>query len=207
MVRHTYQLAAQGTLLLVNSVCYIAAALPSRSLGAHASPGLRSAFIPAGIGAPTLASALEGRLRQTATCSRARGMAGGGLRMADTSAGTSAAGTVGSYMSKIPAHLQGLAIRNQKKELHVSREEQVRPVESDDDQMSKDIMAELDDEDDDRYDFAKEVLESEDFDAMQYRGKLGDAQIDDALVLRQLQSSMHPDDFIRVFGSEVGELL
>ena len=52
-----------------------------------------------------------------------------------------------------------------------------------------------------------EVLENDEFDMRQYRGKLDQAQLDDAKVLRELQNQMNPEDFRKIFGRGVGELL
>jgi hypothetical protein len=76
-----------------------------------------------------------------------------------------------------------------------------------DEELTRQIEAEMAAEDEETFDFAMEVLENDEFDMRQYRGKLDQAQIDDAKVLRELQNQMNPEDFRKIFGRGVGELL
>lgn len=125
--------------------------------------------------------------------------------MAESTAGP--AGPVSSYMKKIPSHLQGLAIRNQKGKKETVEYKVEMPSADGDEELTRQIEAEMAAEDEETFDFAMEVLENDEFDMRQYRGKLDQAQIDDAKVLRELQNQMNPEDFRKIFGRGVGELL
>mmetsp|Transcript_23373 Transcript_23373/g.52493 ORF Transcript_23373/g.52493 Transcript_23373/m.52493 type:complete len:177 (-) Transcript_23373:145-675(-) len=110
-------------------------------------------------------------------------------------------GAAKSYMNKIPAHLQGLAIRNVKSD----------PVKDwvikKDDKEIQDIQKELDEEEEENHmDFAMEILEELSDDL---KPRLHDYNIDleDAAVLRELRRSMNPEDFQKIFGRGVGDLL
>ena len=132
--------------------------------------------------------------------------------VATTSSNDGPAGSAQSYMKKIPPHLQGLAIRNMKKTEKDYKNQGGR--QEDGDLMA--IQAELDaDEDDvlDEIDFAMKMLDEVDssrmstYDLDAPRMKTYDLDIKDAEVLRNLKDGMHKDDFRRVFGRGVGELL
>ena len=123
--------------------------------------------------------------------------------------GSSAAGTVQSYMKKIPPHLQGLAIRNQKQqETDYSSKTLVK---NEEEQLAA-IQAELDADDDeeeefDHVDYALQALD--DLNAEGNAPNMGsfDLDIEDAEVLRSLRDKLHNEDFKHIFGRGVGELL
>ena len=122
--------------------------------------------------------------------------------------GSSAAGTVQSYMKKIPPHLQGLAIRNQKQqETDYSSKTLVK---NEEEQLAA-IQAELDADDEeeefDHVDYALQALD--DLNAEGNAPNMGsfDLDIEDAEVLRSLRDKLHNEDFKHIFGRGVGELL
>jgi len=114
--------------------------------------------------------------------------------------GAASTGAAKSYLNKIPAHLQGLAIRNVK-----SNPVRDWVVKKDDDEVHN-IQKELDEEEEDHIDFAMEILEELSDDL---KPRLHDYNIDleDAAVLRELRRSMNPEDFQKIFGRGVGDLL
>lgn len=171
--------------------------LPSAAWHAFTLDARNLRSLPA-FGAGLRSRLVEQRAR-TAVCS---------IGMIATGSGTDGpGGTVGSYMKKIPPHLQGLAIRNQKKE--VMDYGTKTASRSDKDDLAA-IQAELDADDDedelDHLDYAMQAMDDMgDGDAS--RMKTYDLDIEDAEVLRSLRDKMNNDDFKRVFGRGVGELL
>jgi len=104
------------------------------------------------------------------------------------------AGNVAGYMSRIPPHLQGMAIRNQKRE---TRDYSSRPMTE-----TEKIQKELDQEDEeDEFDYAMSTVEDVKVSAA---GRTMD--FNDAQVMHGLHNAMHPDDFQKVFG-KLGDLL
>jgi len=108
----------------------------------------------------------------------------------------SPAGSVQGYMSKIPPHLAGLAIRKVKREV---RDYASKPMTE-----TEKIQAEMDKEDDDeldQFDYAMSQMEDVKVTAA---GRTMD--FNDAQVMHGMKNSMHPDDFKKVFG-KLGDLL
>lgn len=131
------------------------------------------------------------------------------VRMVATgSSNDSPAGTAQSYMKKIPAHLQGLAIRKQKPQV---KDYGGNKNLSEDELKLKAIQTELDadGEDADPVDYAMQVIDE--LDTHRNSGapvmRSYDLDIQDAEVLRTLKSKMAAEDFRRVFGRGVGDLL
>ena len=164
-------------------------------------PGRASAFVSAGVfyrsGAP---------LVRTGTC-RVRMVATNDIGSStDGVRSMGPAGAVQSYMSKIPAHLQGLAIRKQDK-----RETDWMTAKEDQDKDLAAIQAELDADDDeediDQVDYAMQLIDELDKDREAITMRTYDLDIKDAELLKQLKNSMHAEDFRRVFGRGVGDLL
>jgi hypothetical protein len=113
------------------------------------------------------------------------------------------------YLSKIPPHLHGLAMRN------VPFEEKCYTQSSDPQHHTADgIQSELD-ADDENEDIL--VYLKQDFDQTQSELVLDgissdvlkhfDGDMDDALLLRDLRGKMNPSDFAKIFSSRVGDLL
>ena len=117
----------------------------------------------------------------------------------------SPAGSAQSYMSRIPPHLQGLAIRKQpqKTEDYGTTTEEKTEAEK-----LAAIQAELDGEDEeeelDHVDYAMMMVDELD---KAPKMRSFDLNIEDAEVLRSLRNKMNNDDFKHVFGRGVGELL
>ena len=140
---------------------------------------------------------------------------GGGVRLrpatcsvnmvATGSSNDAAAGAVQSYMSKIPPHLQGLAIRNQAK---IDRDYGKKGAAlKGEDQDLLAIQAELDEEEEDyedEVDYAMQVIDEL---GDEPKMRTYDLDIKDAEILRSLKDNMHKEDFRAVFGRGVGELL
>lgn len=156
---------------------------------AHQPPASRPAFVSGG----ALGHGAGVRLR-AATCS---------VRMVATGSSNDApAGAVQSYMSKIPAHLQGLAIRNQKTE--TKDYAKVAKRGNEDDLLAIQAELDADEEDDmDELDYAMEMID----DLESPKMRTYDLDIKDAEILRNLKDNMHKEDFRTVFGRGVGELL
>ena len=158
---------------------------------AHQPPASRPAFVRGG----ALCRGTGVQLR-AATCS---------VRMVATGSSNDApAGAVQNYMSKIPSHLQGLAIRNQKAERKDYAKGAARKDEAQD---LLAIQAELDEDEDeyeDELDYAMQII-----DDLGDSPKMAtyDLDIKDAEILRNLKDNMHKEDFRTVFGRGVGELL
>lgn len=108
-------------------------------------------------------------------------------------------------MSRIPPHLQGLAIRKQpqKTEDYGTTTEEKTEAEK-----LAAIQAELDGEDEeeelDHVDYAMMMVDELD---KAPKMRSFDLNIEDAEVLRSLRNKMNNDDFKHVFGRGVGELL
>ena len=130
-----------------------------------------------------------------------------GGRMVPTGSSNDApAGSAQSYMKKIPAHLQGLAIRKQKPEMKDWSQKTPKEDLSD---VAR-IQAELDEDEDemeDPVDYAMQMIDELDKDQEAVKMRTYDLDIADAEVLKQLKNNMHAEDFRRVFGRGVGDLL
>jgi hypothetical protein len=101
-------------------------------------------------------------------------------------------------MSRIPPHLAGLAIRNQKRE---TRDYSSRPMTED-----EKIQAELDKDDQD-VDFKKEYdYTMSQMDDMQVSAAGRTMDFNDAQVMMGLKESLHRDEFAKIFG-KLGDLL
>jgi hypothetical protein len=124
----------------------------------------------------------------------------------------SVGGAAQKYLSKIPSHLQGIAIRN----VNLQPRDYMQPSKTKEeivDQEAERIRKELDgDEEDDEflsmmndYDQTKDFI---DLDTIS-KGSLHnfDGDIDDAMLLRDLRSKMDPGDFSKIFGHGIGDLL
>ena len=116
------------------------------------------------------------------------------------------AGSAQSYMKKIPPHLQGLALRNQKKD---AKDYGAATQDKSEAEDLAAIQAELDEdeEDVDHMDYAMMMIDELDKDDKAPEMRSFDLDIQDAEVLRTLRDKMHNDDFKQVFGRGVGELL
>lgn len=119
------------------------------------------------------------------------------------------AGSAQSYMKKIPPHLQGLAIRNQKQQA----KDYASPLQGEKSEAEKlaAIQAELDGDEDepelDQVDYAMMMIDELDKNDGAPSMRTFDLNIEDAEVLRTLRDKMNNEDFRRVFGRGVGELL
>ena len=119
-------------------------------------------------------------------------------------------GAAQKYLSKIPSHLQGIAIRNVQSQ---PKDYTTAPAEQTVDAESERIQKELDEDDEnddylsmmDEYDETKGLLELDLISSDSLQHFNGD--IDDALLLRDLRSKMDPSDFAKIFGNGVGDLL
>ena len=122
----------------------------------------------------------------------------------------SVGGAAQKYLSKIPSHLQGIAIRNVQSQ---PKDYTTSPAEQTVDAESERIQKELDEDDEnddylsmmDEYDETKGLLELDLISSDSLQHFNGD--IDDALLLRDLRSKMDPSDFAKIFGNGVGDLL
>jgi len=120
------------------------------------------------------------------------------------------AGKVQSYMKKIPPHLQGLALRNQKQESKDYASTTLQGEKSEADKLAA-IQAELDgdevEDELDQVDYAMMMIDQLDKNDGAPEMRTFDLNVEDAEVLRTLRDKMHNEDFKRVFGRGVGELL
>lgn len=180
-------------LVAASSLVLTCSAIPS---GSGHSPATRTAaFVAAG-----LPSSSAGFRTRTATCN---------VNMVAAGSNDAPAGTAQSYMKKIPAHLQGLAIRKQK---HQEKDYGGKKDLSEEALKLKAIQAELDgddEEEEDPVDYAMQIID--DIDTHRDSGapimRTYDLDIQDAEVLRTLKSKMAAEDFRKVFGRGVGDLL
>jgi hypothetical protein len=123
----------------------------------------------------------------------------------------SVGGAAQKYLSKIPSHLQGIAIRN----VNLQTRDYVQPSKTEEivDQEAERIRKELDgdEEDDDflsmmkEFDPTMDLLDADNFSKANLHNFDGD--IDDAMLLRDLRSKMDPTDFYKIFGPGIGDLL
>jgi hypothetical protein len=143
------------------------------------------------------------------TCLRTA--AGAHLR-ASSNGPESVGGAAQKYLSKIPSHLQGIAIRN----VNLQTRDYVQPSKTKEeivDQEAERIRKELDgDEDDDEFlsmmnefDPTMDLLDLDNVAKVNLQNFDGD--IDDAMLLRDLRSKMDPSDFYKIFGPGIGDLL
>lgn len=134
------------------------------------------------------------------------GAASCSVRMVTMGSNDAPAGSAQSYMKKIPPHLQGLAIRKQKPEM----KDWSKKTSMEDLSDLARIQAELDDAEDemeDPVDYAMQMIDELDKDQKAVKMRTYDLDIADADVLKQLKNNMHADDFRKVFGRGVGDLL
>jgi hypothetical protein len=122
----------------------------------------------------------------------------------------SVGGAAQSYLSRIPPHLHGIAVRN----IQVQPKDYMQPAKQMDmDPDEERIQKELDEEDDEEdvlsmmedFDQTKEFLDLDliSSDSLQHF----DGDIDDAMILRDLRGKLDPSDFSKIFGNGVGDLL
>uniref|UniRef100_A0A7S0QHY8 Uncharacterized protein n=1 Tax=Cryptomonas curvata TaxID=233186 RepID=A0A7S0QHY8_9CRYP len=145
-------------------------------------------------------------------CPRKTAALGARRLRASSNGPESVGGAAQKYLSRIPSHLQGIAIRN----VNLQTRDYVQPSKTKEeivDQEAERIRKELDgDEDDDEllsmmkeFDPTMDLLDPDTIS----RGDLHnfDGDIDDAMLLRDLRSKMDPSDFYKIFGPGIGDLL
>jgi hypothetical protein len=171
--------------------------------------GLHAGFIHLGKGTGQRNLLLKGEA--VAICRKMTATGGFYLR-ASSNGPESVGGAAQKYLSKIPSHLQGIAIRN----VNLHPRDYVQPSKTKEeivDQEAERIRKELDgDEDDDEflsmmneYDQTKDLMDLDIISTANLHDFDGD--IDDAMLLRDLRSKMDPSDFLKIFGPGIGDLL
>lgn len=122
----------------------------------------------------------------------------------------SVGGAAQSYLSKIPPHLHGIAVRNVQLQprdyMQTAKNAETADPESErihkeleEDEDEDDVLSMMED-----FDQTKELLDLDliSHDSLQHF----DGDIDDAMILRDLRGKLDPSDFAKIFGS-VGDLL